>query len=499
MKSIKIIAIGIFMASLSPISAFAYTAQLVDVTYDPISGLNVLTAIGATQVNSGFGPAIASGHGTDSFDWSGSYTFPTIATNDWGHGCGYNGNFGSPNSPAWSIPSACIPAGGAHISGHDTIYECITTLRSGGPFYDVFAHGDVISCVEYEWNGTAYAAVSHPSSGITQIIDSVPPDQSVVATTTNSLGARVHINVSQWTQALAENNGNWFLKITLRAFATSEVGSTTCSQGNLGCLVGVPKISQPPITYVFPITTSGDITFSTTTDTHLPGSYSLNMQIVQNNTGFLATLLPWFGFGTTVLTAKAATFYVSNETITSTTTFGSITQPATTTDDIIAAAVALVNKHLLDRCTNWISFDMADCINALMIPRSNDYGPVMDIFADTDAGLFTYAPWGYVTRIVKIFNSTATSSFPVFAAYIPDPITHGPLWFHIDINEMFTGAAATMDSIRDPVTGDNPRDGLEQIVRSILALSVISFILYDLVGGKKSGQTHTIKHRKKLS
>src|SRR6185369_16737894 len=98
--------IGLFLSLAQPV--FGGTGVLLDMEYSTSTGFNTLTPLGASQLTQALQGSIAAGRSNDSFYWFGSYNFPNL-TVDWTHtGCGYNGWFGTPSNPSFSLSSSCV-------------------------------------------------------------------------------------------------------------------------------------------------------------------------------------------------------------------------------------------------------------------------------------------------------------------------------------------------------------------------------------------------------
>lgn len=319
-----------------------------------------------------------------------------------------------------------------------------------------------------------------PPDNTTHIIVTIPPNNSTIATSTNAaVGANININTAEWVAALANNNGNWFLQVSVQR----NTPITRQLDGPFDFLFkSILGTNRPVQKYTIPIPTSGFLSLSTTTDVSLPGSYYLTVQIIKPAP--FGTILSFLGFGSATILDATSTTFVSSVTT-------SWDRLGASTSEAMNNFVASTTDDLMDKCFSWSGIQIADCLNLIFLPQSGDLGRVMN---DLNTGLFTYAPWGYVTRIVNIFSGNATSSFPLISTGIPDPSNpHHLLAFHFDPNEAILGAAGLMDSIRDPVTDENPRDALETIVKTIIALAVVSIIFYDLSGGRSRGRGAGIK------
>jgi len=368
-----------------------------------------------------------------------------------------------------SATPATVPtsAPGALVDQNMTGTQCDI-----GPF-----NTPTISSTNNSFTGIAADASNHfvgviydsAGSGPTRIIAANPLDKTTVASSTSgTIGAKINVNTPQWVQALSQNAGNWFVSITLTPPIKPNV-------------LGGAFASGSSHTFTFPINTSDVINFATTTDLSTLGDYTMNIQIVQPS--FLSTYFSWFGFSGTVLDATTTRFTVVNQT-----GFDTLNSSSTS---IIDQFLASTSPQLIASCASFTSFDLADCLNLLFIPQPATFSYVL---ADVN-GILQFAPWGYATRVVNILSGTATSSFPLIAAGIPDPSNpHGPkLLFHFDPNEAIAGAATINNSIVDPVTGDPVMPGIRQIVDTVIALATLSYIFYDLTHGRKSSVTHKTK------
>lgn len=386
-------------------------------------------------------------------------------------------------SSTWSAPTYWSEAGysipgnaGTQEICHTSTTTLNTNINAGQDYFMAWSINGVHSGATWDLNSPndyLYIADSPivPADDTTHIIAAIPDNGETVASSTSGVvGALINVNTHQWTQALAQNAGNWFVRLTLTPPIKPNV-------------LGGAFASGQSISFTFPITDSGISNLATTTDLSTFGNYTESIQIVQPS--WASTYLSWFGFSGTVLDSTTTRFTVGVPT-----GFDKLNASSTS---IIDQFLASSSPQLIASCASFTSFDLADCLNLLFIPQPSTFSYVL---ADVN-GILQFAPWGYATRAVAILSGSATSSFPLIAVGIPDPSNpHGPkLMWHIDPNEMIAGAATLNDSIVDPVNGDQVMPNLRQIVDSVIALSVISYIFYDLIAGKKS----SVSHKGKLS
>lgn len=376
----------------------------------------------------------------------------------------------------WSEAAYAIPGnGGTQEICHTSTTTLYVDVNAGQDYFMAWSINGVHLGATWDMDSPGdylYVANSPivPPDNTTHIIAAIPDNGETVASSTSGIiGALINVNTDQWTQALAQNAGNWFVRLTLTPPIKPNV-------------LGGAFASGQSISFTFPITDSGISTLATTTDLSTFGNYTESIQIVQPS--WASTYLSWFGFSGTVLDSTTTRFTVGIPT-----GFDKLNASSTS---IIDQFLASTSPQLIASCASFTSFDLADCLNLLFIPQPSTFSYVL---ADVQ-GILQFAPWGYATRAITILSGSATSSLPLIAAGIPDPSDpHHYMMFHFDPNEMIAGAATLNDNIVDPVSGDPVMPGIRQIVDTIIALSTITYIFYDLISGRKS----SVRHKTKLS
>lgn len=359
-------------------------------------------------------------------------------------------------------PNVCTPTG-CIVHAGETVYVAIFSTQ-GISFSSQFVTTDVTGDNFY---GQIYSGNTPVPDTSTHIVTVTPTDNATIATsTTATVGARIYVNTTEWVQALAANNGKWFVQMTITP--SSVVTGIPSAAGAFDAAFGTTVLT-------FPITTNGSTNFSTTTPLVDKGSYNVVTQIIQPPP--YGNFFAWFGIGSArVLATKSTRFTVSEKT-------GFDTLQGSTTS-IIDDFFASTSPQLISSCASFTGFNLGDCLNLLFIPQSSDLGRVMNTL---NTGVFAYAPFGYVTRMVEILSGQSTSTFPMLSTSFPDPSHPSELMtYTFDQNEALAGAGALLDNLTIPQDPSvNVRGAMDLIVKTIIALSVMSYIFYDLAHSTK--------------
>lgn len=221
-------------------------------------------------------------------------------------------------------------------------------------------------------------------------------------------------------------------------------------------------------------TTTTDYTFNGTQDTHL--TYGHDYKVIW--TLFGSNYFNIFGN----IFAIHKTIYFS---VGTTTNSGHLKQAVASSTEAQLQANAFTNGFSLDACNPVSSYwNITDCILSMFTPDR-------DFFANTAvqlrSGILGKAPFGYVTRLVDIFQSTTTTALPAFTApiRIGESTTTDTIYLTYDINDMVAGAGTILENVREPYSGKNFRDVFEPIVQLVVALGVLYTIIIDLMGSHK--------------
>jgi hypothetical protein len=138
-------------------------------------------------------------------------------------------------------------------------------------------------------------------------------------------------------------------------------------------------------------------------------------------------------------------------------------------------ATAFLN---IGNSTSTDDFSPMGCLGFLFVPDSNQMKNTLEQFR---VGVLQRAPWGYVSRLVYILNSSATTSLPVISYTFPDGGGLDGATWNIDAGEMIAGAGTLLNSVEDR-NGNNIRDVLEPLVKLVISIALIFGIVTDLTG-----------------
>lgn len=318
-------------------------------------------------------------------------------------------------------------------------------------------------------------APSPPPSFATKVISTVPyKGQTIATSTTAAIGGRIYVNNEQWLAGRQD----WFIKVSLTR------NTPIINPLDAGFSAVVDLLPNSPRVLVFPITSSGYTTFSTTTRITLIGDYNVTTEIDSPAswwTNFILFRPPNSAYQTLDATTTQFTAVVR-------TAYDRMVASSTSA---ISEAVSQTAEDLGDACFSWTSFSIARCLNLLFLPDSRTYAEMTKM----KDNFLTFPPIGYFTRFVVIVNGNATSTFPLIQTGIPDPMNPTQdMSFTYDVNEALAGAGTVMDNIHSP-TGDHvtPREAMDLVVKTVIAASVMMFIIYDVIRSSKRGGQHTVK------
>lgn len=221
-----------------------------------------------------------------------------------------------------------------------------------------------------------------PVNTNTRIDTVTPADGSTIATSTAAtIGATGYVNANDYQSGM-------FLRVKYARFSSYQ--AATANPDNLFTTVE------------FPITTYGAFSFSTTTPIIGVGDYRLLTEIRQPS--ITNNIINFFGFG------QFANIGIS---FASTTRFTAA--HANSYDTFVASTSASIDDYIANSGYNWdvcnmtdfSTFSFQECFFLLFIPQTQ---PIMDTLTDFKNRFLTYAPWGYVTRIIVIATGNATST-----------------------------------------------------------------------------------------
>ncbi len=258
-------------------------------------------------------------------------------------------------------------------------------------------------------------------------------------------------------------------------------------------LLPTPDPSQVFKTINFPIATSGPFVVSTTSPVSKTGEYTMQTRL--KTPSLLSDVLSFLGYCSTGCTG-------GNIRISTSTTFVAVMPNGY--DAFVASTTNSITAYLasstisLASCSSWTSFSLGDCLNLLFVPQVRPIDDALSNFRNT---FFSFAPWGYVTRVVVILSSNATSSLPLIDVTMPLGRPGSPEYmvdeYKFDPNDMLSGGALLLNRVHTSFGGDfSVQEVMEPFVDFTIAMLLISYIFYDLLkmrGGHRktaSGKLH---------
>ncbi len=306
----------------------------------------------------------------------------------------------------------------------------------------------------------------------TVINTTTPTDKSVIATSTsNTFGA---------TGEIIEDDINSGSKLTIDIInSVGQLQNCLDAICNVGYLSGAPDFLQAQsikFHFEYPLVVKGPWSFSTTTIGLLPvGKYYVVTKILKGTFclfGFCAYSSP--------VVATSTSF-----TISTTTKFDKIKDTLQayqnsligTTTPFTACAIATLN---LGDC-------LSDFVSYAFVPTPDALQYTADAFKQE---VLIKPPFGYVTRLFTILSSTTTAPLPdaSFPVIYGDDNTGAMRIATSSIfqpDEILTGGGALLDSMRDPVYGNNIQDVFQPIVSDIIWLMAWLIVIMDILGSHK--------------
>lgn len=341
------------------------------------------------------------------------------------------------------------------VAGNQYYFDA---FPSNGHTYISAGSGSVYSSQGYlEIADSGGFTTPPPPDYSTHIVSVSPLGNSTIATSTSaSVGAHVYINGSDYADG-------------------DHVQIKFVRQSSSQAAVASPNLLFTVFDFV--ATTSGDSYFSTTTPLLDVGRYSMTTTLYAPN-GIIGSALNWFGgfygdstLGDATLIATSTSFVVSQ---------------LSDYDVFVASTTQAITNYLasstvsLASCTSFSGFNLGDCMNLIFVPQS---APITQLFTNFRDGFLTYAPWGYVTRLVTIFTGGAITSLPVisYQAGSSSPLVlHNAGILTIDFFSPVYWSEVT--AIRaDDGSNKDVWDIIDPYFTMIVAFSVLFVILEDLL------------------
>lgn len=360
------------------------------------------------------------------------------------------------------LTNDCEDAGASTV-----VWQLVLRLVSGanepisyGSSTDVFANAECAhsSCGSIE----DLAFILYDTEGevidtTTRVVATEPDDLEVIATSTSAtIGGTVYINPSEF-----DNADTWVVRV--KYIKQSDL------QAAVTYIDGLATILE------FPISVSGESSYSTSTPVTEVGRYTMVTQIRKET--LFGSVIDWLGY---------SQYYDPNAVVTYNSTFVAAT--TTAYDNFIDLTAGRIDTFIasstisMSACTSWTSFSLGDCLDLMFIPQS---ALIADIFTSFRDGFLRYAPFGYVTRMVDIVTGDFETELPspsyTFASDFPVSGLASTTFAFSDVwGNFFVEGSALNDELVSDHTGKNVWEIFEPFFQLMVLFALGIKIFNDL-------------------
>lgn len=228
-------------------------------------------------------------------------------------------------------------------------------------------------------------------------------------------------------------------------------------------------------TVSFPITASGSFSFSTSSPALTVGNYTMQTSIVgASSVNFFGLFSFNVPFTQQTYTSTSTTFIVDELN-------GFDVYMASSTE----ALQSILNETgtSSQACAIGVTFNVNGCIGYIFIPQPQVLDQQFQQFYNS---FLTYAPWGYLTRLIVILSSQGTSSLPSATATVALPYAFGnandTTDLTIDPTATLAEASSDLNSVDANGTDLNWQQVLEPYVQLFIGFTLLFIIVHDLMG-----------------
>lgn len=354
---------------------------------------------------------------------------------------------------------ASIPGGGTvgNLVVGETygIYAWSPNCNSGD---GIIVEADELSLIYYgylSWDGD-YREQFDFDAQVTRIISVDPFHNETIATSTSMfLGASINVNSIDY-------DGDMFLRF--RYARNQDFQASIANTELLWTEIDVPILAP------------GNQFIQATTSILRTGQYSYRVQI--RDPSITQTILSWFSLGdsfdTGLLVGTSTQFIVVERTFLD----QFIEDMASTTTAVLGNPGDLATD--LSAC-NPLSFEAVKCFTALFMPSQFQ---VEHLVTQLNESVFRKAPFGYVTRLVEIMTSSATTSLPVISYTFGDesPLSGEELSFDFSETVNEAGVILSTTLVSDREDEQSIWDIFMPFWVVIVYITLFIMILHDLTG-----------------
>jgi len=362
-----------------------------------------------------------------------------------------------PNVGAYTYFNGSVPITNAFTPSNGANYIFFWAIPGGGCDY-AQAIGYIV--FTYAGGGSTSPSPDYEADLSTRVISIYPEDDQLVeATSTNfELWSLININIDDYVE-----DNDWYVRF--RYIRQEDLQLAVANTDLLYTNVDVPITQWPNFDIV-----------SATTSIERVGTYLYTVQI--RTPSVINNILGWFNLNNLydpgLVAEKSGTFIVVEPTQLD----SYIESMASTTDNLILTPGTF--DDVAENCNPISGFSFTGCISGLLIPNQAQMSTAVDV-AKTQ--ILNKAPVGYVSRVVSIVSSSATTSLPDLD-YTPGS---GPLEgqeFHFEPNALLASADTIIrtDLVSDQNEPKNLWDIFMPIWNILIYAGVLLMIVSDVTG-----------------
>jgi hypothetical protein len=380
-------------------------------------------------------------------------------------------------SVAMNTSSLITNAGSGHLDADYYWFEIHTVTHPGENYYSNFYMDARVATHAL----TPQAPITDTR---TRFIEDTPNAGATVSSSSPvTVGAHIYINADDYESGMYLNLA--FTSRAVQQLGGSVLDAWNSATGNAGIQI--------------PITTSGDMTLSTTThfvyDGSATGVYSIRKPTFFSKLWFIGVY-----FSPDTLISTSTTFIVGQKTSLD------YFNEATTTNNLISTFLVGTSTPVIS-CDNVFSGGLGTCLLSLIIPTSDSLSIA---FTDLKNNVLNRVPLGYITRTVTIFTDQSAVSLPAltykFGSSSPqvlqDYTASDPVTFNPFSSTYYSSTSPLMTIRSDDGQNKNVWDIIDPFFVWLTIVGVFLAILEDLMGftmATSSGRKTSMEGYKEFS
>ena len=376
------------------------------------------------------------------------------------------------------VTNDCVTTGGWGLSGNGATTTSLYADLQGAEYSSIVppdgSHVFLLMCVDAGICATPDAIVTRVS--LTKVTPGVWTLDDYYEIAPESTATRI-ISINPADDSTIDNPVNFQLHAYLDPADLEGILGIKITLHNIDQNIIAFQFLSPDDIYLFEgqATSSGHFYYSTSTDLSY-GNYRIEACLFRTYFGFIGN--PFANLIEGEQDCQSHQFVVGESTF-----IGKISQSIfSDTNDFYEGLTATSSEALASSCNPLSSnFEIRECVAFMFIPDASN---IKDFVDNMREGVLTHVPWGYATRLYDIFAGPATSSLPSYTVSIPGGGGSGSIEYEtltFDMQDMVAGGGALLDSVEDPVHSASLRDIFEDIIKAIVAMSVVFTIAIDIL------------------